>query len=81
MSLERLHAILIVACVLVSSVIGLWALGNSDWLLGLGALVGGAALTVNSGYLLRRTVTEPELGTESVHTAKRLHLHHGTRLS
>lgn len=81
MSLERLHAVVIAACVLVSSMVGLWALGNAEWLLGFAALVGGAALTVNSGYLLRSKTEEPELVTESLPGAKTLHLNHGARLS
>lgn len=54
MSLKWFHLLFIGASVLLAIFVAAWAVQNSQWLLALGALAGGAALIVYRGIFLRK---------------------------
>lgn len=48
MLIERLYRAFIAGCVLVTAIVAVWAFDRDDWLFGLLALAGGAALMIDS---------------------------------
>ena len=54
MSLKWFHVFFIGICILLTIVVAVWAVQNTQWLLAFLALAGGAALIMYRGFFLRK---------------------------